>query len=253
MKLSKAAFFSDLHLSDQRFPEHEALFVEILKKLREDGTQELVLLGDIFDFMVGPYQFWLKRHSDFFSELRQWVSQGRSVIWAEGNHDFHLAKLLRPLGIHVVKNSERISSFRGDCYLAHGDLVNKNDLKYLQWRERSRSPQFKFILEAAPEFIAERGGLWLGKRLSLKSRQEGRSRDPDHRALVSKVFQDFAAEQWRDDVFGVFLGHSHVEELKSGPDSKFYLNLGSWLDGSVRYALWEPEQYTHPRVITQQY
>lgn len=252
VELSHAAFFSDLHLSDQRFPEHEKAFVEILRKLRGNGVQELVLLGDIFDFMVGPYNFWLKRHAEFFAELQNWIAESRKVIWVEGNHDFHLSKLLTPMGVHVVEESEVLGSKHGDCYLAHGDLVNQDNLEYLQWREKSRSKRFKLMLEASPEFIAERAGLWLGRRLSRKSRQEGRSKDPQHRSQVSELFRNFAKDKWNQNIFGVFLGHSHVEELELGPESKFFLNLGSWLDGSAHYALWEPEKYTHPRVITQE-
>jgi hypothetical protein len=47
----------------------------------------------------------------------------------------------------------------------------------------------------------------------------------------------------------VVLGHCHVDELFTQNDA-FYLNLGTWLDGSQRYAVWQPDQEAFPNVLS---
>jgi len=246
----KIAIFSDLHLSTHRFRGHETLFVDTLSKLRKE-CDELWLLGDIYDLMIGPYDFWKARHKNFFDELAQWTAAGKTVTWMQGNHDFYLEDLLSKASItvsddHILKKVEGIP-----CYLAHGDLVDQNDEAYLEWRAKTRSPGFRKVLDLIPGFLKESVITGIGDALSKKSRKKQRdySATPESEALIKK-FRSFAEEKWKNEAQAVFLGHSHVDDLHLSEDKKsFYLNLGTWLDGAPRYAIWDAGEYNYPKVI----
>ena len=237
------AIFSDLHLSLSRRSGHEALFVKTLGDLRRNGTQELWLLGDIFDLMVGPFDFWTTRHPEFFMEIDAWTREGRSVVWVQGNHDFYLDELLAKRG--VIVSDDFVERRFGDkrVFLAHGDLVNPDDTKYLQWRAFTRSPWVRNLLSALPSFLRDDLLVKLGEKLSDKSRAQSRD---EGRAGLEDLFVRYAKRKWDEGYAGVCLGHSHIETLLES-EGHFFLNLGSWVNYSPRCALWNPEEYNCPK------
>ena len=250
MDTPKIAIFSDLHLSKHRHPAHEKIFVETLAKLRdEDECDELWLLGDIFDMMVGPFDFWKKLHPEFFAEIHKWVILNKKITWIQGNHDFYLEEFLTREFITVSDND--LIKHYGGCpyYLAHGDLVDKEDQEYMEWRRKTRSPFFRNLLKKIPfkSFVITA----IGDALSKKSRKKSSSYDNSSKFLELKnLFREFSSEKWGYGVRGIFLGHSHVDDLYiSEEKNQFYLNLGTWLDGAPRYAIWDVTEYSYPVVI----
>jgi UDP-2,3-diacylglucosamine hydrolase len=241
------ALFSDLHLAAAA-PEKESLFVDLLRKLRtEEKITDLWLLGDIYDLLVGSYPFWVQSHARFFDELASLVSAGVRVVWFEGNHDFDLRQLLEPRGIQVVDEDLEVMIAGKRLYLAHGDLVNRQDLSYLRWRALTRSTQFKKGLNALPERARERLLPFIGRWMSDQSRKRGgRPRDTTQ---TRSIYREFARAKWTQGFDGVILGHSHVDEELRSEDGRFYLNLGSWVNDSPRFALWQPESQSFPKVV----
>ncbi|MEO5667676.1 MAG: UDP-2,3-diacylglucosamine diphosphatase [Bdellovibrionota bacterium] len=238
------AIFSDLHLSLSRRTDHEALFVKTLGDLRRDGTKELWLLGDIFDLMVGPFEFWAERHPDFFAELEAWQKDGRSVVWIQGNHDFFLDELLEKRGVIVSDDFVERRFGNKRVFLAHGDLVNPDDHEYLKWRAFTRSVWVRAVLKALPSFVRDPMLVSLGEKLSDKSRSQ--SRDGGRQDLED-LFVRYAKSKWGEGYTGVCLGHSHIESFIDSEDGRFFVNLGSWVNYSPRCALWNPEEYNCPK------
>jgi UDP-2,3-diacylglucosamine hydrolase len=239
----KIAIFSDLHLTPHRRGEHETLFVSTLKKLREDGTDELWLLGDVFDLMVGPFELWVDRHPAFFAELEAWTKMGRPVVWIQGNHDFYLDALLEKRGVIVSDDFVERTVAGRRVFLAHGDLVNPDDVDYLKWRAFTRGPWMKLILNAAPDFVRRKLFVRMGEKLSDKSRAQSHDRGRDS---LEKLFEQYAAKKWSEGYAGVCLGHSHIESFVEN-NGRFFVNLGSWVNYSPRYALWDTERYSCPQ------
>jgi Calcineurin-like phosphoesterase len=54
-----------------------------------DGVDELVLLGDVFDFLFSSVEYAFEQAEPFF-ELVQSRMQGRRVVFSAGNHDHHI-------------------------------------------------------------------------------------------------------------------------------------------------------------------
>jgi len=238
------AIFSDLHLSPTKRPGHEALFVATLKTLRSEGVRELWLLGDIFDLMVGPFDFWIARHPEFFEELKHWTDAGLAVFWIQGNHDFYLDDLLRQRGVIVSDDfvERRFGEHR--IYLAHGDLVNPNDIEYLKWRAFTRNSLVRQTLKLIPTPLRKTLLLSLGQKLSDRSRAQSRE---SGRSGLEELFVLYAKEKWDQGYQGVCLGHSHIETFLNDEKGHFFVNLGSWVNYSPRYALWNPGEYNCPQ------
>jgi UDP-2,3-diacylglucosamine hydrolase len=245
--VTQVAIFSDLHLpgSPQDSPrsDHETLFIKTLAHLRARNVDELWLLGDIFDLMVGPFPFWIDRHLDFFREIDAWTSDGRQVIWVQGNHDFFLEELLRKRGVRVSDDFIERRFGHKRVYLAHGDLVNTEDAKYLRWRAATRNPIARGVLQTIPEALRKKLIPLIGAKLSDKSRAQSRE---NGRQELEEVFMNYARKKWAEGYTGVCLGHSHIETLVE-EKAHFYTNLGSWINYSPRYALWIPEEYNCPK------
>lgn len=239
------AIFSDLHLQGQNSAE-EKLFIQLLRRLRhEEEITHLWLLGDIFDFLVGPFEFWTQRHQDFFQELDFLRAGQVQMLWIEGNHDFYLERLLAPRGVECVDGEVRMEIEGRSVYLAHGDLVNQQDHNYLRWRSFTRSIRFRSWIEKLPEALRRsllpRVGAWLSKQ----SRRQGEGRNARE---TQALYKEFARQQWACGHDSVFLGHSHwAEDLRE--DERFYLNLGSWVNDSPRFALWRPRTERFPKTL----
>lgn len=243
------AIFSDLHL---RFQEKDqvALFQDLLQKLLENPEanskgNELWLLGDIFDVFIGPFPEWRDRCPGVFQVLENLILAGWKILWIQGNHDFYVEELLRPMGIEV-SDSVVVRIINGKkIYLAHGDLVNQDDHKYLKWRAWTRSSSFKRALK----WFYKSGGVRAIEALALQMSRRSRKRGPsiDKTGEIQSIFRSFARLKKREGYDMVILGHSHIEESLNSDDSCF-LNLGSWVNYSPRYALWDPEKESFPKI-----
>lgn len=241
----KLAFFSDLHLGPNPDARSKT-FAAIIDRLTREGVTELWLLGDIFDLCVGNFRFWVPRHADVFDALGRLRASGARIVWLEGNHDFHVAELLAPLGIEVV-DAELIQVRGGRrLFLAHGDLVNPDDEAYLKWRAFTRNPRFRRLLDLCPDWFANLVLRPFAERTSRSSRRQER----DTPTLIRDRYRAYAAARFAAGIDGVVLGHCHVDDLWTPKDRQFYLNLGSWLDGTARYATWSPDTEPFPNVQT---
>jgi UDP-2,3-diacylglucosamine pyrophosphatase LpxH len=239
------AFVSDLHLLPDT--DFECKFGQFLEALPAMGVNELWMLGDVADFLVGPYDFWERRYPSLFAGLRKILAQGVVVHWALGNHDFEIRNISALSKIDFFdgerKFTVRVCGQDQKIYLAHGDLVDADNHAYLRWRSFTRSKTLSFALQAIPDSIAKKIVPAVGLGLSRQSR--GRQRDDAQ--VVKARYRQFAEAKFSEGFYGVLLGHCHVEDLHQ-QNSHFYLNLGSGLDNALRYALWNPENESFPRV-----
>jgi len=239
----KIAIFSDLHLKNPQSPEGDK-FLEVLRELRtKKKIKELWLLGDIFDLLVGPFAFWRKMHAEIFQELKTLSESGSKILWLEGNHDFHFLELANLFGIDVLDGPQSRIVGGKRVLLAHGDLVNTEDKAYLRWRATTRSTLFRRAISMIPESFAEEKMLKLAEKVSAKSRHYSASHDRDLKTLYRK----YADDSFKQGFDAVMLGHCHEFDLYKNQNA-FYLNLGTWLGGEKRYALWEPKKMESPEI-----
>ncbi len=126
---NKAIFIADAHENSKRKG-----FWEFLQALKsgEISTPQLILMGDIFDLLVGEISatyLFAKPYIALLEELAAKIE----IIYLEGNHDFNLACFFKkvkivnlknqPLKVKLHKSKGKNDNFN-DSYmlLAHGDI-----------------------------------------------------------------------------------------------------------------------------------
>ena len=224
----KAVVISDIHI----FGADDPLYASLLALMREELSvgDHLVLAGDIFDFLVGNQPALNRRYADFIAALGELGARGVRTTYIEGNHDFHLSGILAEIpNLQLVPAEVEIAFPASKIYVAHGDLVDRNDRGYLALRAFFRSPFIRFTAFALPERAVE----WIGNRSADSSRKWNprlpESRGGDHLANLRKTFRTFAERKFREGFDAIVLGHCHDldgEEFIADRRKGRYLNVG---------------------------
>ena len=131
---SGAIFIADSHENENR--ESFWHFLCALKS-SEIKTPQLFLMGDMFDFLAGECEFFVKFYERYVRTIDD-LGEEMEIYYFEGNHDFNLAPLFKnvktyPIGAQPVK-------FASECgqsvLIAHGDIflpfVAKYALRFLR-------------------------------------------------------------------------------------------------------------------------
>jgi len=131
---SGAIFIADSHENENR--ESFWHFLCALKS-SEIKTPQLFLMGDMFDFLAGECEFFVKFYERYVRTIDE-LGEEMEIYYFEGNHDFNLAPLFKnvktyPIGAQPVK-------FASECgqsvLIAHGDIflpfVAKYALRFLR-------------------------------------------------------------------------------------------------------------------------
>ncbi len=129
-----AIFIADSHENENR--ENFWHFLCALKS-GEIKTPQLFLMGDMFDFLAGECEFFVKFYERYVRTIDE-LGKKMEIYYFEGNHDFNLARLFKnvkayPIGAQPVK-------FATECgqsvLIAHGDIflpfVAKYALRFLR-------------------------------------------------------------------------------------------------------------------------
>ncbi|WP_298056845.1 UDP-2,3-diacylglucosamine diphosphatase [uncultured Campylobacter sp.] len=131
---SGAIFIADSHENENR--ENFWRFLCALKS-GEIKTPQLFLMGDMFDFLAGECEFFVKFYERYIHTIDE-LGEEMEIYYFEGNHDFNLARLFKnvkayPIGAQPV-------NFASECgqsvLIAHGDIflpfVSKYALRFLR-------------------------------------------------------------------------------------------------------------------------
>lgn len=128
---NKAILIADAHENEKRKG-----FWEFLQALKngEISTPQLILMGDIFDLLVGE----ISATHDFarpYIDLLEELAQKIEIIYLEGNHDFNLKNLFKKVKVFDI-NSQPLECFfekdqKQKFQLAHGDIFLKPSLQFI--------------------------------------------------------------------------------------------------------------------------
>ena len=131
---SGAIFIADSHENENR--ENLWHFLCALKS-GEIKTPQLFLMGDMFDFLAGECEFFVKFYERYVRAIDE-LGEEMEIYYFEGNHDFNLARLFKnvkayPIGAQPVKFT---SEYGQSVLIAHGDIflpfVAKYALRFLR-------------------------------------------------------------------------------------------------------------------------
>jgi len=202
----------DLHLDVEVDGEVEP-FLRFLEAIR--GAPRLIVLGDLFEYWIGPAQGRTPGGERLQAALAEHVRGGLAVDVVPGNRDFLLDRAfeertgahLRPDGlVGRLPGGERV-------LFVHGDELATEDRAYQRLRRVLRSAPVRGLAPRLPLPIA-RG---IARRLRRASRRAVSRKAPTTSALQEPACRELAR---RHGAAVLTCGHAHVyrdEALRDGP------------------------------------
>lgn len=226
---------SDVHIKEssdqnfqllQKFFEHESVI----------SSQYIILNGDIFDILIGGKAQYLKKYDAFFHLIKKAISRGAIVVYIEGNHDFHIERLIRKSVKKLKLNKSSFVHVKSyfDIEIdgkvirfTHGDDVEIENESYRKYKKKINNKFVKFLGDYIVPFrLIE----WIGHNASNKSRESN-----VNRYELSVEGQEFIRDKFRrssEDYFsrnlidGLVCGHSHCKDYYKLSDGRYYVNNG---------------------------
>lgn len=224
----KLISISDIHISNAKDPIYSDVLTILDREVEADTR--LVLAGDIFDFLVGNNRKLNEEYRDFFRLLAKKGQIGAKIDYIEGNHDFHLKRALEGipnLSLHAKDVSIDLGEKR--LYVAHGDLVDREDYGYLALRAFFRSPLIWVAAHALPDRVTNRIGTTSSDLSRKQNPRTFTEQNPEKLERTRKLFRNFAVDRLREGYDFVILGHCHdADEMtfQIGSRSGQYMNVG---------------------------
>lgn len=224
--MTKSCFFlSDLHLSEENRETAEAFF-SFLEYFRRKG-KTLYVLGDLFDFWVGPRQMDRPYFKSILRRMGDIVEKGkREILLLRGNRDMYLGSYIeKKWGIQVLEDSVTRNMGGRKIFITHGDLLCSNDKGYLLARRIFRSPLVYALYQALPWSLS----LYLARGYRGHSNRVVSNKLSKEREIVFSRIRDLFLEGF--DV--IICGHVHKARrytfFRTGKEVSFF-TLGGWSD-----------------------
>jgi len=190
---------ADLHLTPLR-PETLHAFRVFLEEVRTRGGT-LILLGDLFDWWMGPAQTKDPFGAEVIEALRQTAHAGVRLAFVAGNRDFVFAGA-DGLDIEIWPDVVRARWGDKTVVLSHGDLLCTADLAYLAMRKIIRTKSMRLFGLSLPPSVRRK--LAHGMR-----RASGKAQKVDPRKHLGIDYGE--ARRWLEgyDADLLVLGHVH--------------------------------------------
>lgn len=219
----KTIVISDVHLGTK-----SSKAKELLRFLKKNTCEKLILNGDIIDgWRLQKSGKWEKHHTNILKLLIKMIDNQKSqIIYVRGNHDDFLDKILpfsfRKLNIvreyYHHSNNQKYLVLHGDIF----DHVTSN----LRWLAKLGDVGYTFLL-------------WINKIYNNRRLKNGKSYYSISRVIKHKVKQAVTyISNFEDEIKklaisrgcdGVICGHIHHPEITR--DGKvIYMNSGDWVE-----------------------
>ena len=236
----KAIFISDAHLKRANDEKYSQL-INFLSDLKEGMARSLIdsgelskekapiddlyIVGDLFDFWFCQKE---KIHPEFkliINKLIELQKSGISIHLSEGNHDFFMGEYFKNiLGMEVFDEWASVKLDNLRALVAHGDTIDKTNIKYILLRKILRSCTFYHFQRFIPASLR-----WAIAGFSSAVSKEMTIENGE--ALVKKMFS-FALIKLGEDYDAVILGHCHRPVLRQciiAERKKTFVALGDWI------------------------
>ncbi|MGB2997010.1 MAG: metallophosphoesterase [Phycisphaerae bacterium] len=223
-------FLSDVHLS----PGDLQRAARLLAALEREAPRadEIYILGDLFDYWIGPKHLKDPDHREVLDRLRAITEGGVRVFFLLGNRDFYMGGFAEATGVEVVqgKTEHEIAAGSQRVYLCHGEyLVGRRGLAF-RAQEFFRSRPVEWLYTRLPAFLSKRGARlyrWVSERRFLPAGRRG--------SRVVHLSPELLAERFRTGIDVIVCGHVHHPERRvSVIDGleKVLFTLGDWSEGA---------------------
>jgi UDP-2,3-diacylglucosamine hydrolase len=219
-------FISDVHLGleSKTNPGNEKAklnrLLGFLEHVRATG-ERLIIAGDLFDFWFEYRNVVPREYYELYTMLKQLTSQGITVHYLAGNHDFWIGEFFQQeLGVHIEKKPFELHIAGRRFHIAHGDGLAKNDAGYLILRRVLRNKLSVVLFSTIHPTIA----FGIARMVSKKSRDYTGTKNYGE----GDGMREFAERMVKQGCDFVIMGHRHLP-LYHSVDKGAYINLGDWM------------------------
>jgi UDP-2,3-diacylglucosamine hydrolase len=228
----RRVFLSDVHLSPRQ-PERSDRFVRFLEREAE-RTGEFFILGDLFDYWIGPKHLRLPDYREALEALRRVTGTGRRVVFLLGNRDFYLSRgFSESTGVQVApaRTDLRMAAGTRRVYLCHGDYLEGRAGLGFRIQEVIRSRLVEAVFTRLPSPAADalaRFYRWLSGRKTRRPKSQA-THLGSHGLCDERLLEEF-----RRSADVIVCGHIHVPQevpfLVDGREAVLF-TLGDWSEG----------------------
>ena len=214
-----ALFVSDIHLNPG-LPRTTSAFLHFLKKYGSQ-TEQLYLLGDLFEYWVGDDNISETYNHTIVEALHDLTSAGVKLFWIAGNRDFLIgSEFAKATGAELLSDPSIVEISGKKIALCHGDEQCTDDTSYMQFRSQVRNSSWQTNFLALP--LAQRNTIVQGMRESSKMQQSQKDMaimdvNPD---AIEKLFASTHCNY-------MIHGHTHRPSLHVN-DGKYRYVLPDW-------------------------
>jgi UDP-2,3-diacylglucosamine hydrolase len=228
----RRVFLSDVHLSP-REPERSERFVRFLD--REAGhTGEFFILGDLFDYWIGPKHLGLPDYREALEALRRVTGAGRRVVFLLGNRDFYMSRgFSEHTGVVVApaRIDLEITADGRRVYLCHGDYLEGRTGLGFRIQEVIRSRFVETAFTRLPPFVADAlARFYRGLSGRKTQRPKGQAEHLGPHGLCDQRL----LEEFRRGMDVIVCGHVHVSQewpIQVDGRQAVLFTLGDWSAG----------------------
>jgi UDP-2,3-diacylglucosamine hydrolase len=220
----RTLFAGDVHLrpGDGAAARRFTAFIES----RRSRLDRLVLLGDFFDYWIGPRHLRGSDYREAIDGLRRLTRSGLEVLFIHGNRDYFVEEAFeRATGVTVAGAEAALSLGGRQVLCAHGDFIYNRNPKYTAYRRLMRFGVVRTGVLSIPAAV--------GKSLARGFRGVSRKTTPAYLWSDPDLLRG-AAPHFDRGVDVLICGHihrpTHLESERGGRRRDLYV-VGDW-DGT---------------------
>lgn len=226
----RALFLADSHFHVERDPTEEQRYASFLDVLAaHEGVQDVVLMGDIFDFWFDYPHFYLKGYQLLLTALDRVVATGSRLHFIGGNHDIWAAGYLhRRYG--TAREGGPLTLHLDGCRLrcTHGDGMLGREIVYRTFRAVVRHPAGVLLGKSLHPEVLFAFSTWLSGHSRHSTRDEAEGIERKARRWLARN---------RDTSWDhMLIGHVH-HTYTCQHDGRSLTSLGGWFD-RLHYGVW---------------
>ncbi len=219
--MPRTLFVGDVHLEPRR-PETWRPFMDLLERECDD----LYLLGDTFDYWVGPGQIRSGEYGEAIEAIRRKAARAR-IYFLRGNRDYLVdRKFARAAGVTLLEDRVRLKLGGKSVLAAHGDFLYNKIPKYAAYRAMMRSRPVGDLWRQVPTGVGE--ALARGfKAVSARTTRKIRWSHDELEGLARPVFEG--------GIDVLICGHIHQPHhlrVRAGGRTCELFVVGDWAGGT---------------------
>ncbi|MBQ1937398.1 MAG: UDP-2,3-diacylglucosamine diphosphatase [Bacteroidales bacterium] len=231
--MAKSYFVADVHLGLTTCDPHERelRFARFLRELPAD-TENLFLLGDIWDFWYEYRDVVPKGYVRVLSALIELMDRGVNVYFFQGNHDVWTYHYFEELGMKRLEQPYMVFVGGKTLCLGHGDGLGPCPFGYRILRAIFHSPVLQWLFSLLHPYIAfSFGNGWSrGKRKKRLYPYQFKGADEALFKFADEYAREKTAAGMPIDYF--IFGHYHADVRLALPSGGELIVLKDWLRSS---------------------